>query len=188
MNLLDQPIYTIGYGGRPISDFIDLLRQYGIRRLVDIRSLPTSRFRPDYRKAALQAHLEGAGIEYIFMESWTNWCEGFLGGQLWLLHEHTGDPHWRERRPSTTRRLIEHRKTDRNVHDLGFLFWPTWKRWYDHDRRPGLKQRWWSKPGRRWPALQGKGPVPALLPGRRQPVHRHYDERGHHLLRRPANP
>jgi uncharacterized protein (DUF488 family) len=67
MNLLDQPIYTIGYGGRPISDFIDLLRQYGIRRLVDIRSLPTSRFRPDYRKAALQAHLEGAGIEYIFM-------------------------------------------------------------------------------------------------------------------------
>lgn len=21
-------------------------------------------------------------------ESWTNWCEGFLGGQLWLFHEH----------------------------------------------------------------------------------------------------
>ncbi len=19
-------------------------------------------------------------------EAWTNWCEGFLGGQLWLLH------------------------------------------------------------------------------------------------------
>jgi unsaturated chondroitin disaccharide hydrolase len=27
--------------------------------------------------------------------------------------------------------LIEHRKLDRNVHDLGFLFWSTWKRWYD---------------------------------------------------------
>ena len=24
-------------------------------------------------------------------KSWTNWCEGFLGGQLWLLFEHTGD-------------------------------------------------------------------------------------------------
>jgi unsaturated chondroitin disaccharide hydrolase len=22
-------------------------------------------------------------------EAWTNWCEGFLGGQLWLLYLHT---------------------------------------------------------------------------------------------------
>lgn len=63
-------------------------------------------------------------------ESWTNWCEGFLGGQLWLLHEHTGDEYWLERAAHYSR-LIEHRKTDRDVHDLGFLFWSTWKRWYD---------------------------------------------------------
>ncbi len=31
-------------------------------------------------------------------EAWTNWCEGFLGGQLWLLHEHTSDAYWREAR------------------------------------------------------------------------------------------
>lgn len=63
-------------------------------------------------------------------EAWTNWCEGFLGGQLWLLYEYTGDPWWREKAEHYSR-LIEHRKTDRTVHDLGFLFWPTWKRWYD---------------------------------------------------------
>lgn len=63
-------------------------------------------------------------------EAWTNWCEGFLGGQLWLLYRHTGDPWWRERAEHYSR-LIEHRKTDRTVHDLGFLFWSTWKRWYD---------------------------------------------------------
>ncbi|NOZ27948.1 MAG: hypothetical protein GXP39_07845 [Chloroflexi bacterium] len=63
-------------------------------------------------------------------EAWTNWCEGFLGGQLWLLYEHTKDPWWREKAEHYSR-LIEHRKTDRTVHDLGFLFWPTWKRWYD---------------------------------------------------------
>jgi unsaturated chondroitin disaccharide hydrolase len=63
-------------------------------------------------------------------EAWTNWCEGFLGGQLWLVHLHTGDAWWRERAEHYTR-LIEHRKTDRAVHDLGFTFWPTWKRWYD---------------------------------------------------------
>jgi len=63
-------------------------------------------------------------------EAWTNWCEGFLGGQLWLLHQHTGGQAWREKAEHYSR-LIEPRKTDRNVHDLGFLFWSTWKRWYD---------------------------------------------------------
>ena len=63
-------------------------------------------------------------------EAWTNWCEGFLGGQLWLMYEHSRDPFWREKAEHYSR-LVEHRKTDRNVHDLGFLFWSTWKRWYD---------------------------------------------------------
>ncbi len=62
-------------------------------------------------------------------EAWTNWCEGFLGGQLWLLHDYTGDPWWRAQAEHYSR-LIEHRKTDRNVHDLGFLFWSTWRRWF----------------------------------------------------------
>jgi len=68
-------------------------------------------------------------------EAWTNWCEGFLGGQLWLLYSHTGDPYWRGQAEHYSR-LIEHRVTDRTVHDLGFLFWSTWKRWYDltHDQ------------------------------------------------------
>jgi len=63
-------------------------------------------------------------------EAWTNWCEGFLGGQLWLMYLHTRDDYWRTQAEHYAR-LIEHRKTDRKVHDLGFLFWPTWKRWYD---------------------------------------------------------
>jgi unsaturated chondroitin disaccharide hydrolase len=63
-------------------------------------------------------------------EAWTNWCEGFLGGQLWLLYRHTGDDYWFQKAKHYSR-LVEHRKTDRTVHDLGFLFWSTWKRWYD---------------------------------------------------------
>ncbi len=63
-------------------------------------------------------------------ESWTNWCEGFLGGQLWLLYEHSGDDYWHERAEHYSR-LVEPRKDDRTVHDLGFVFWSTWKRWYD---------------------------------------------------------
>jgi unsaturated chondroitin disaccharide hydrolase len=63
-------------------------------------------------------------------EAWTHWCEGFLPGMMWLFARRTGDAWWRERAEFYSR-LIEHRQRDRDVHDLGFLFWPTWKVWYD---------------------------------------------------------
>ena len=25
-------------------------------------------------------------------EAWTNWCEGFLGGMMWIFAARTGDP------------------------------------------------------------------------------------------------
>ena len=50
------------------------------------------------------------------MEAWTNWCEGFLGGMLWIIYRHTGDAWWRERAEHYSL-IIEHRKTDRDVHD-----------------------------------------------------------------------
>lgn len=63
-------------------------------------------------------------------EAWTNWCEGFLGGMMWIFARRTGEPRWREMAEHYSR-LIEHRKHDRDVHDLGFLFLSTYKRWYD---------------------------------------------------------
>ena len=63
-------------------------------------------------------------------EAWTNWCEGFPGGMMWIFHRHTGDSWWREQAEHYSM-LIEERKTDGDVHDLGFLFWSTWKRWHD---------------------------------------------------------
>lgn len=72
-------------------------------------------------------------------EAWTNWCEGFLGGQLWLVYGQSGDPYWQEKAEHYSR-LVEHRKTDRDVHDLGFLFWSTWKRWYDHTGDPAINR------------------------------------------------
>ena len=72
-------------------------------------------------------------------EAWTNWCEGFLPGQLWLIYAQNGDNYFREKAEHYSR-LIEHRKTDTNVHDLGFLFWSSWKRWYDLTGDDALKQ------------------------------------------------
>jgi unsaturated chondroitin disaccharide hydrolase len=61
---------------------------------------------------------------------WTNWCEGFTPGQMWLLHQYSGDPWWRAQAEAYSR-LLEPRKMDRAVHDLGFLFGSTYKPWYD---------------------------------------------------------
>ncbi len=61
------PIFTIGYGGRKIEAFIELLMRFDIRTLVDIRSNPYSRFQPAYRKQAFSEYLTQAGIHYIFM-------------------------------------------------------------------------------------------------------------------------
>ncbi len=62
-------------------------------------------------------------------ESWTNWCEGFLGGQMWIFTDHLDTSYWRPKAEHYSR-LLKGRELDREVHDLGFTFWPTWKKWY----------------------------------------------------------
>ncbi|MDI6732454.1 MAG: DUF488 domain-containing protein [Planctomycetota bacterium] len=56
-------LFTIGYAGKEINDFINLLHQSEITTLIDIRQLPISR-KHDFSKSRLQVHLEQAGIEY----------------------------------------------------------------------------------------------------------------------------
>lgn len=68
------PIYTIGYGSRSMEQFIAALRAYRIAFVVDIRSAPYSRFKPEFSKDALEAHLRDAGIRYLYMGD-------VLGGQ-----------------------------------------------------------------------------------------------------------
>lgn len=69
-----QGIYTIGYGGRLINDFIGLLKEYKIEYLIDVRSKPYSKFKPEYSKDPLNAVLKNNGIRYVFMGD-------LLGGQ-----------------------------------------------------------------------------------------------------------
>jgi unsaturated chondroitin disaccharide hydrolase len=62
-------------------------------------------------------------------ERWTHWCDGFFPGILWLLHKHTGDMEWR-RLAERYSKPLEPRRFDRTIHDLGFLFFSTYLRWY----------------------------------------------------------
>jgi len=62
-------------------------------------------------------------------EQWTHWCEGFFPGILWLLHKSTGDDVFRTHAEALSVKLLP-RQYDRNVHDLGFLFFSTYLRWH----------------------------------------------------------
>ena len=63
-------------------------------------------------------------------ESWTNWCEGFLGGQMWVFYELGLGEDWKTRAEHYSK-LVEERQYDDQVHDLGFVLCPTWKKWWE---------------------------------------------------------
>lgn len=56
-------IFTIGYEGARIEDFVATLRSVGVETVLDVRELPISR-RKGFSKSALTAHLEAGGIKY----------------------------------------------------------------------------------------------------------------------------
>ncbi|TVR01955.1 MAG: DNA helicase RecQ [Desulfovibrionales bacterium] len=61
------PVFTIGYGSRSIEDLLDLLQRHAIEYLLDVRSRPYSKNRPEYAKQALEQRLKGGGMRYVFM-------------------------------------------------------------------------------------------------------------------------
>jgi uncharacterized protein DUF488 len=61
-------ILTIGHSTRPIDEFIALLQQHGVERLVDIRTIPRSRHNPQFNSEALAKSLACAGIEYAHLK------------------------------------------------------------------------------------------------------------------------
>jgi uncharacterized protein (DUF488 family) len=60
-------LYTIGHGTRKAEDFLTLLKTYEIDFLADVRSIPRSRFNPQYNQKTLQKFLAEHNITYVFL-------------------------------------------------------------------------------------------------------------------------
>ncbi len=60
-------IYTIGYGSRSLDDFVSVLKAHEIGYLIDVRSAPYSRFKPEFSKDALEGYLREHGIRYVYL-------------------------------------------------------------------------------------------------------------------------
>jgi uncharacterized protein (DUF488 family) len=58
-------LWTIGHSTRPFEEFLALLISHGVRRLVDVRTVPHSRHNPQFDTTALARSLEKAGISYL---------------------------------------------------------------------------------------------------------------------------
>jgi uncharacterized protein (DUF488 family) len=61
-------IFTIGYEGATVGEFVDALRKAGVERVIDVRALPLSR-RPGFSKTPLRGALEEAGIDYVHLKA-----------------------------------------------------------------------------------------------------------------------
>src|SRR5206468_1648442 len=61
-------IFTIGYEGTTVPEFIAALHKAGVERVIDVRALPLSR-RPGFSKSGLKAALEADGIEYLHLKA-----------------------------------------------------------------------------------------------------------------------
>ncbi len=60
-------VSTVGHSTHPIEEFIRILQAHGIRRLVDVRTIPKSRHNPQFQREALARSLTSAGIEYTHL-------------------------------------------------------------------------------------------------------------------------
>jgi uncharacterized protein (DUF488 family) len=57
-------VFTIGHSTRPQAELIDLLREFGVRTLADVRTVPRSRTNPQFNREELASALPAAGIKY----------------------------------------------------------------------------------------------------------------------------
>ncbi|MGL5691649.1 MAG: DUF488 family protein, partial [Bacteroidales bacterium] len=64
---MNNTIWTIGHSTRTGEHFIEVLKNYNIQVLVDIRTLPGSDKFPQFNQDRLSESLSQNGIEYVYI-------------------------------------------------------------------------------------------------------------------------
>jgi uncharacterized protein (DUF488 family) len=59
-------LFTIGYEGRTVDEFLELLSAAGVELLIDVRAIAASR-RPGFSKTTMAAALREVGIDYLHL-------------------------------------------------------------------------------------------------------------------------
>ena len=61
-----NPVLTIGHSNHAWEAFAHLLKQHRVDTLTDVRSVPASRFNPQFNGAVLSASLRNVGVRYTY--------------------------------------------------------------------------------------------------------------------------
>ena len=65
----DNPtIYTVGHSNHPIDFFIELIQEYKVDCIIDVRSVAASKYNPQFNKEDLKKSLAKVGIKYSHFE------------------------------------------------------------------------------------------------------------------------
>ena len=64
---MTTPIYTVGHSNRSLDELVALLAPFGVKTLVDIRTVPRSRHNPQFNTDSLGAALAPHGIAYVHL-------------------------------------------------------------------------------------------------------------------------
>ena len=68
-------LFTIGYEGATMAEFVSALREAGVERVIDVRAVANSR-RPGFSKTPLKNALAEAGIDYVHLRALGTPAEG----------------------------------------------------------------------------------------------------------------
>ena len=63
-----KEIFTVGHSTRKAEEFAELLKEYGIEQIADIRTIPKSAYNPQFNSHFLEKSLESLGIRYAHLE------------------------------------------------------------------------------------------------------------------------
>jgi uncharacterized protein (DUF488 family) len=61
-------IFTIGHSTSTLEELIEMLRGHGVRRVIDIRTIPRSRRNPQYNRETLGPALRSRKIGYVHLK------------------------------------------------------------------------------------------------------------------------
>lgn len=60
-------ILTVGHSTHTVEHFLALLTMHSVTSVADVRSMPASRFTPQFNRDALKRSLAEVGIKYVFL-------------------------------------------------------------------------------------------------------------------------
>ena len=58
-------LYTIGHSSHSLEEFLSLLQRHGINCVVDVRSVPASKYAPQFNEESLRRFLKLHNIQYL---------------------------------------------------------------------------------------------------------------------------